>query len=51
MLKNDTGKNGTSCIGLYGSVPPPDFAQTVGRGRGNVIKFWSEITSGSSTIS
>ena len=22
MLKNDTLKNGTSCIGLYGSVPP-----------------------------
>ena len=21
-LKNDTPKNGTSCIGLYGSVPP-----------------------------
>ena len=23
MLKNDTLKNGTSCIGLYGSAPPP----------------------------
>ena len=22
MLKNDTLKNGTSCIGLYGSAPP-----------------------------
>ena len=24
MLKNDTLKNGTSRIGLYGSVPPGD---------------------------
>ena len=23
MLKNDTLKNGTSCIGLYGSIPIP----------------------------
>ena len=22
MMKNDTLKNGTSCIGLYGSAPP-----------------------------
>ena len=29
---------------------PGHFAQTVGKGRGNVIKLWSEITSGSSTI-
>ena len=25
------------------------FSKTVGRGRSNVIKLWSEITSGSST--
>ena len=32
-------------IGLIGH-----FAQIVGRGSGNVIKLWSEITSGSSKI-
>ena len=26
------------------------FAQTLGRGRGHVVKYWPEITSGSSTI-
>ena len=27
MLKNDTLKNGTSRIGLYGSLPPPPPGQ------------------------
>ena len=29
MLKNDTLKNGTSRIGLYGSAPPPGEYQWV----------------------
>ena len=29
MLKNDTLKNGTSCIGLYGSAPPSPSVRNV----------------------
>ena len=29
MLTNDTQRNGTSRIGLYGSVPPGDFVTKV----------------------
>ena len=30
MLKNDTLKNGTSCIGLYGNAPSPPPGDGVG---------------------
>ena len=33
MLKNDTLKNGTSRIGLYGSAPPSPRVQTLEYGR------------------
>ena len=31
MLKNDTLKNGTSRIGLYGSASPPGFAHVMSK--------------------
>ena len=49
MLKNDTLKNGTSRIGLYGSAPLPgdrgSYSNTVVRLKPKVIKptFWTEV--------
>ena len=39
MLKNDTLKNGTSRIGLYGSAPPPPEASTLNIRE--VVKFYN----------